>query len=52
MCNSWYHILYALTAVHRKMVNKCLLYGCNSGYNKKNQLVLGFSFLVNKSDQV
>jgi len=49
ICNNWYYILYALTAVHGKMV-KCLVYGCNSGYNKKQQQVLGFSFLFNQPD--
>jgi len=42
ICNSWYYILYPVTAVHGKMV--CLVYGCNSAYNKKHQQVLGFSF--------
>jgi len=43
ICHSWYYTLYALTAVHNKMV-KSLVYGCNSGYNKKHQQALGFSF--------
>jgi len=33
-----------LTAVHGKVVNKRLVYICNSGYNKKHQQVLGVAF--------
>jgi len=39
-----------LTAAHGKMVNKCLVYGWNSGYNKKHQQVLEHSFRFNKPD--
>jgi len=50
ICSSWYYILYALTAAHDKMVNKCLVDGCNSGCSsKKHQDVLGF-FFFNKPD--
>ena len=34
----------------RTALNKCVIYGCNSGCNKKHEQVHGFSFHFNKPD--